>query len=105
MGAAVERRERTLAHLANTVAGQNPAGTSANAYNAARCDLAAVRALNLVPATGNIPIGSIPYDYKQVEANVSGDYRLGRASSSTPSSGARTSTASSASARIPTRTS
>jgi hypothetical protein len=66
---------------ANTVAGQNPAGTSANAYNAVNCVLAAAQALNLVPAAGNIPIGSIPYDYKQLNTSVAADYRLTRSSS------------------------
>ncbi|MGZ5040283.1 MAG: MtrB/PioB family outer membrane beta-barrel protein [Usitatibacter sp.] len=65
----------------NTLAGTNPAGTSANAYNAANCDLAAARALNLVPVAGNIPIASIPYDYKQTTASLSADYRLGKSSS------------------------
>jgi hypothetical protein len=66
---------------ANTVAGANPSGTSANAYNSARCDLAAAQALGLVPAAGNVPIASIPYDYKQTNATLAADYRLGRASS------------------------
>jgi hypothetical protein len=66
---------------ANTVTGANPAGTYANAYNAAMCDLAAVRALNLAPVAGNIPIASVPYDYRQLVASVGADYRVGRASS------------------------
>ncbi|MGZ5080412.1 MAG: MtrB/PioB family outer membrane beta-barrel protein [Usitatibacter sp.] len=66
---------------AMTAAGVNPPGTSANAYNAVGCDLAAAQALNLVPSAGNIPIRSVPYDYKQLNANISADYRLGRASS------------------------
>ncbi len=66
---------------ANTLMYANPAGTSANAYNAAGCDLAAARALNLSPVAGNIPLASIPYDYKQLVGNLSADYRLGRASS------------------------
>jgi hypothetical protein len=65
---------------ANTSAGANPAGTSANAYNAAACNLAAAQALNLAPSAGNIPIQSAPYDYKQLIGNVTADYRLGRAS-------------------------
>ena len=67
--------------LANTASGANPAGTSANAYNAAQCNLAAAQALGLVPAAGNVPIGSAPYDYKQLNASLSADYRLGRARS------------------------
>jgi hypothetical protein len=65
----------------NTLTGANPAGTSPNAYNTAACNLAAARALNLAPVAGNIPLGSIPYDYKQVVGNLSADYRVGRASS------------------------
>jgi hypothetical protein len=65
---------------ANTTPGANPAGTSANAYNAAACNLAAAQALNLAPSSGNIPIQSAPYDYKQLIGNVTADYRLGRAS-------------------------
>ena len=68
---------------ASTTMGANPAGTSANAYNAARCDLAAVQALALAPASGNIPIRSVPSDYTQVNASLAGDYRLGRGSSLT----------------------
>jgi hypothetical protein len=66
---------------ANTAAGANPAGTSANAYNTASCNLAAVMAMNLAPATGNVPIASIPFDYRQTLASLGADYRLGRASS------------------------
>lgn len=66
---------------ANTTAGANPAGTSANAYNAAMCDLAAARGLNLVPATGNVAIARVPNDHRQVVASLMGDYRLGRATS------------------------
>lgn len=66
---------------ANTMAGVNPPGTTATAYNAAGCNLDAVRALNLVPAAGNIVIGSVPFDYQQANAGVSADYRLDKASS------------------------
>jgi hypothetical protein len=66
---------------ASTIPGDNPAGTSANAFNAMRCDLAAAQALNLVPSAGNIPIRSVPFDYKQLGESVSADYRLGKASS------------------------
>ena len=65
---------------ANTTAGANPAGTSANAFNAAGCNLDAVRAMNLVPNAGNIPVMSVPNDYRQVNASIAADYRLGRAS-------------------------
>jgi hypothetical protein len=66
---------------ANTTAGANPTGTSANAYNAVNCNLDAARALNLVPSAGNIPIRSVPYDYKQLNTSVAADYRLGKAQS------------------------
>jgi hypothetical protein len=66
---------------ASTIAGDNPAGTSANAFNALRCDLAAAQALNLVPSSGNVPIRSVPYEYQQVNESVAADYRLGKASS------------------------
>lgn len=61
---------------ASTNTGANPGGTTANAYNAALCDLAAARALNLVPATGNIPIARVPNDHRQVSASLAADYRL-----------------------------
>jgi Putative outer membrane beta-barrel porin, MtrB/PioB len=66
---------------ANTTAGVNPPGTPQTAYNAAACNINAVRALNLVPAAGNIVVGSVPFDYQQLNAAVSADYRLGRTSS------------------------
>jgi len=62
--------------LANTTPGANPAGTSANAFNAGRCDLQATRGINLVPAAGNVPIASMPADYKQVNAVIGADYRV-----------------------------
>jgi hypothetical protein len=66
---------------ASTIPGANPAGTSANAFNAAGCELAAVQALGLVPSAGNVPIESTPYDYQQVNGSLTADYRLGRATS------------------------
>jgi hypothetical protein len=66
---------------ANTTAGVNPPGTLQTAYNTTGCNIDAARALNLVPAAGNIVIGSAPVDYRQLNAGVSADYRLGRASS------------------------
>lgn len=66
---------------ANTTAGVNPVGTSANAFNAANCNLAATQALSLVPSAGNIPIRSVPFDYAQLNTSLAADYRLGRASS------------------------
>lgn len=65
---------------ANPTPGNNPAGTPLGAYNTAGCSLAAAQALNIVPNTGNAPIGSIPFDYRQTNYKLSGDYRLGKAS-------------------------
>jgi len=70
---------------ASTAAGVNPAGTSANAFNAAACDVAAAQQLGLVPASGNVPIASAPYDYRQVLANLTADWRVGRAATLTGS--------------------
>lgn len=67
--------------IANTLAGANAAGTSANAFNAAGCDPAALRSLAIAPTAGNVPIASIPYDYKQLVESVTADYRVGRAAS------------------------
>jgi hypothetical protein len=64
---------------ANTLA--SAPGTSANAFNAAGCNVAAARALGLVPSAGNIPIASVPYEYRQVNSSLAADYRVGRASS------------------------
>jgi MtrB/PioB family decaheme-associated outer membrane protein len=50
-------------------------------YTSAACNADAARALNLVPTAGNIPVRSAPYDYQQVNAGVSADYRLGKTSS------------------------
>ncbi|HLX25305.1 MAG TPA: MtrB/PioB family outer membrane beta-barrel protein [Usitatibacter sp.] len=65
--------------MASTLAGANPSGTSANAFNAAGCNLAAVLAMNLAPSVGNVPIASVPYDYRQLTSTLSADYRVGRA--------------------------
>ncbi|HEX4781047.1 MAG TPA: MtrB/PioB family outer membrane beta-barrel protein, partial [Usitatibacter sp.] len=67
--------------LANTLAGANPGGTSPNAFNAAGCDIAALRALGIAPSVGNVPLASIPYDVKQLVASITADYRLARAAS------------------------
>jgi hypothetical protein len=66
---------------ASTTAGVNPPGTTTTAYNAAGCNADAVRALNLVPAAGNIVVGSVPFDYRQTNAGVSADFRLDKVSS------------------------
>jgi hypothetical protein len=62
---------------ANPVPGNNPAGTSPAAYNGAGCNLAAVQALGIVPGSGNAPIASIPFDYRQMNYKLSGDHRIG----------------------------
>ena len=56
-------------------------GPNPNAYNATNCDLAATQALNIAPTVGNVPIRSVPYDYKQLNPSLSADYRLDRTSS------------------------
>ena len=61
---------------AHTGSGANPAGTVAGAYDAAACDLAAVRALGLVPASGNQPIARVPNDHRQLLASVDANYRM-----------------------------
>jgi hypothetical protein len=66
---------------ANSVTGNNPAGTSPGVYNTVGCDLGAAQALGIVPNTGNAPIASIPLDYRQMNYKLTGDYRIGSASS------------------------
>jgi len=66
---------------ANLVPGNNPAGTSAGAYNAVGCNLAAARALDIVPDSGNAPIARIPQSYRQMNYRLTGDYRMDKASS------------------------
>lgn len=61
----------------NLTAGNNPPGTLATAYNAALCNLEAVRALGLVPAAGNVNLLSVPYDYTQRNGSLGGEWRLG----------------------------
>jgi len=63
---------------ANVATGVNPPGTAADAYNRMMCDLDAVKALGLVPASGSVNIGSVPYAYRQTHAGVSADYRAGK---------------------------
>ena len=64
----------------NLGAGNNPAGTVATGYNGTGCSLDATRALGLTPSAGDVPIRTAPYEYGQVNATVSADYRLTRAS-------------------------
>ncbi len=63
---------------ANVAPGVNPAGTTANAYDRMMCNLDAVKALGLVPASGSVNIGSVPYAYKQTNVGASADYRAGK---------------------------
>lgn len=62
----------------NTTAGNNPAGTSLAAYNAAGCNLTAVQALGLVPSAGNVNIRNVPYEYDKTNLEFGGEYRLAR---------------------------
>ena len=65
----------------NTTAGNNPTGTSASAYNTTGCNLEAITALGLVPSAGNVNIRSVPYEYRQTNFELSGDYRIARGQS------------------------
>lgn len=62
----------------DTVNGNNPLGTDPNAYDQVGCNLDAAIALGLVPAAGNVVIGSVPYEYARLNIELGGDYRLGR---------------------------
>ncbi len=59
------------------------AGTPAYPVGGAYCTLetllAQAAASRLVPAAGNVPIRSVPWDYTQTQSSLSADYRLGRA--------------------------
>lgn len=65
----------------NVTAGNNPAGTLNTGYNGTRCDLAATKALGLVPSAGDVPIRSAPYEYSRMNSVVLADYRIMRSSS------------------------
>lgn len=62
----------------NATAGNNPPGTAATAYDAVLCNLAAARALGLVPSAGNANLRSVPYDYTQRNGSVGADWRPAR---------------------------
>ncbi len=64
----------------NLAAGNNPAGTLATGYNGTGCSLDATRALALAPTVGDVPLRTAPYEYGQVNATASADYRLTRGS-------------------------
>jgi len=60
----------------NATAGNNPAGTTAFDYDATGCNLAAARALGLVPSSGSVPIRSVPYEYSRLNLELGGDYQI-----------------------------
>lgn len=62
----------------NATTGNNPAGTPTTAYDAARCNVAAVQAQGLVPTAGNINIRNVPYEYRQTNARLGADWRVMR---------------------------
>jgi hypothetical protein len=66
---------------ANPVPANNPAGTSPGVYNTVGCNLAAARALGIVPDSGDAPIARIPLNYRQMNYKLTGDYQIDKASS------------------------
>ncbi|MDP1610991.1 MAG: MtrB/PioB family outer membrane beta-barrel protein [Sulfuritalea sp.] len=87
-----ETRNSTEYWACNPLTGQwgrmtNDGSGSASPTNAAylapgvRCNVAATAALGVVPSAGNNNIRNIPYEYKQTNYTLAGDYRLGHASS------------------------
>ncbi len=58
--------------------GSGGAFVNTPAYLASRCNLDAVRALNVVPSAGNVTIGSVPFEYEQRTWTLSADYRAWR---------------------------
>ena len=65
----------------NLTVGNNPVGTLNTGYNGARCDYAATQALGLAPSLGDVPIRTVPYEYRQLSSVVSADYRVNRTNS------------------------
>jgi hypothetical protein len=65
----------------NLTVGNNPVGTLNTGYNGTRCDYAATQALGLAPSLGDVPIRSVPYEYRQLNSVVSADYRVNRTNS------------------------
>jgi hypothetical protein len=63
--------------------GSGAAIVNTPAYLAARCDLAAVRVLNVVPSAGNINIQPVPFEYEQTNYALSGDWRIDPKSNAT----------------------
>lgn len=62
----------------NVTPGNNPVGTLPTAYNAALCNLDAVRALGLVPSAGNVNIANVPYDHTQDNISAAAEWRFAR---------------------------
>lgn len=56
--------------------GSGGAFVNTPAYIAAGCNLEAVRALNIAPSAGNVNVSSVPYDYKQDNLSLTGDWRI-----------------------------
>jgi hypothetical protein len=54
----------------------NPNGTTATGYASASCNYTATQQLGLLPASGNVNIRNIPFDYKQTNFSLGADYRL-----------------------------
>jgi len=65
----------------NLTVGNNPPGTLATGYNGTGCDDAATRALGLAPSAGDVPIRNVPYEYRQMNALVTAEYRPNRTNS------------------------
>lgn len=53
------------------------------AFLAAKCDLAAVQALNLVPSAGNVNIKSVPFGYTRSNYGLQADWRISPRSNGT----------------------
>ncbi|MBL0142148.1 MAG: MtrB/PioB family outer membrane beta-barrel protein [Betaproteobacteria bacterium] len=56
--------------------GSGGAFVNTPAYLAAKCNLDAIRALNVAPSAGNVNIANVPFEYKQENASLSADWRI-----------------------------
>jgi hypothetical protein len=65
----------------NQTAGNNPPGTLNTGYNGTGCNYAATRALGLAPSAGDVPIRNVPFEYRQLNAIVTAEYRANRTNS------------------------
>lgn len=63
--------------------GSGGAFVSNAAYLAAKCDLAAVEALNQVPSAGNVNIKSVPFAYDRMNYGLQADWRISTKSNGT----------------------